>query len=163
MRARWGPAGGERPAKGKTIVVAVALPELGESVVEGTVSQWLVGEGDRVDVDQPLVEVTTDKVDAEIPSPVAGVVQQILIPEGQTVPVGETLVIVDPSATSGRSETSAPPPSKEPSAPPSKEPSAPPPEAAPIAAPPPTPVARRVAEEASVDLDAVQGTGGAGA
>ena len=56
------------------MVVAVELPQLGESVVEGTVSKWLVAEGDQVEVDQPLVEVTTDKVDAEIPSPVAGLV-----------------------------------------------------------------------------------------
>ncbi|MDX1385485.1 MAG: biotin/lipoyl-containing protein, partial [Thermoanaerobaculia bacterium] len=52
--------------------IDVQLPELGESVVEGTVAQWLVKEGDTVEVDQPIVEVTTDKVDAEIPSPAAG-------------------------------------------------------------------------------------------
>ena len=71
-----------RAGQERGIVVRVELPELGESVLEGTVSQWLVREGDRVDVDQPLVEVTTDKVDAEIPSPVAGVISQILVAEG---------------------------------------------------------------------------------
>jgi 2-oxoglutarate dehydrogenase E2 component (dihydrolipoamide succinyltransferase) len=60
------------------MATTVRLPELGESVVEGTVSRWLVKEGDRVERDQPLVEVTTDKVDAEIPSPVAGVVVALL-------------------------------------------------------------------------------------
>ncbi len=56
--------------------IVVELPELGESVLEGTVSRWLVEEGDRVEVDQPLVEVTTDKVDAEIPAPGSGVVEK---------------------------------------------------------------------------------------
>ncbi|MDX1385148.1 MAG: biotin/lipoyl-containing protein, partial [Thermoanaerobaculia bacterium] len=67
--------------------IAVELPALGESVVEGTVSRWLVKEGDTVAEDQPLVEVTTDKVDAEIPAPAAGVVGKILVAEGDTVPV----------------------------------------------------------------------------
>ena len=75
--------------------VAVELPSLGESVVEGTVSRWLVKEGDRVALDQPLVEVTTDKVDAEIPAPVAGTVQKILVAEGQTVAVGAQLVLIE--------------------------------------------------------------------
>ena len=70
------------------MATTVRLPELGESVVEGTVSRWLVKEGDRVERDQPLVEVTTDKVDAEIPSPVAGVVEALLAAEGEVVQVG---------------------------------------------------------------------------
>ena len=61
--------------------VEVELPALGESVLEGTVAVWLVKPGDRVEVDQPLVEVTTDKVDAELPSPVAGVVETLLVAE----------------------------------------------------------------------------------
>jgi len=81
--------------------VAVELPELGESVVEGTVSRWLVKEGDRVEQDQPLVEVTTDKVDAEIPSPAAGVVEKILVPEGETVSVGTELARIEPGAEAG--------------------------------------------------------------
>ena len=72
--------------------VPVELPELGESVVEGIVARWLVKEGDRVEVDQPLVEVTTDKVDAEIPSPVSGIVESIFFSEGETVPIGAILV-----------------------------------------------------------------------
>ena len=57
----------------------VELPALGESIVEGTVSRWLVAEGDRVERDQPIVEVTTDKVDAEIPAPQSGVIEKILV------------------------------------------------------------------------------------
>ena len=72
--------------------VVVTLPQLGESVVEGTVARWLVKEGDRVERDQPLVEVTTDKVDAEIPAPESGVIEAILAPEGATIPVGGELV-----------------------------------------------------------------------
>ena len=73
------------------MAIDVTLPALGESVVEGTVSRWLVKEGDRVERDQPLVEVTTDKVDAEIPSPAAGVVEALLVAEGDTVAVGAVL------------------------------------------------------------------------
>ena len=79
-------------------MVEVSTPELGESVVEGTISEWLVAEGDRVQVDQPLVEITTDKVDAEIPSPVAGIIAKILVPEGATIVVGQVLVEVQPEA-----------------------------------------------------------------
>ena len=67
------------------MTVPVELPELGESVVEGTIARWFVKEGDRVDVDQLLVEVTTDKVDAEIPSRVSGFVESVCFAEGETV------------------------------------------------------------------------------
>jgi len=73
---------------------SVSLPALGESVTEGTVTRWLKNVGDRVEVDEPLLEVSTDKVDTEIPSPVAGVVEQILVQEDETVAVGTVLVIV---------------------------------------------------------------------
>jgi 2-oxoglutarate dehydrogenase E2 component (dihydrolipoamide succinyltransferase) len=75
--------------------IAVVLPSLGESVVEGTISQWLVKEGDRVERDQPLVEVTTDKVDVEIPSPAAGVVKRIVASAGEVVPIGAELARID--------------------------------------------------------------------
>jgi 2-oxoglutarate dehydrogenase E2 component (dihydrolipoamide succinyltransferase) len=71
--------------------IAVVLPSLGETVVEGTISQWLVKEGDRVERDQPLVEITTDKVDVEIPSPAAGFVQRIVASAGEVVPIGAEL------------------------------------------------------------------------
>jgi pyruvate dehydrogenase E2 component (dihydrolipoamide acetyltransferase) len=71
---------------------SVNLPALGESVTEGTVTRWLKNVGDRVEVDEPLLEVSTDKVDTEIPSPVAGVIEEILVPEDETVEVGTALV-----------------------------------------------------------------------
>ena len=73
---------------------SVVLPALGESVTEGTVTRWLKKVGDTVAVDEPLVEVSTDKVDTEIPSPVAGVIEQILVQEDETVEVGAVLVII---------------------------------------------------------------------
>src|SRR6478736_2674532 len=72
----------------------IKLPALGESVTEGTVTRWLKAVGDSVEVDEPLLEVSTDKVDTEVPSPVAGTVQQILVQEDETVEVGAVLAIV---------------------------------------------------------------------
>jgi 2-oxoglutarate dehydrogenase E2 component (dihydrolipoamide succinyltransferase) len=77
----------------------VVLPALGESVTEGTVTRWLKKVGDTVAVDEPLVEISTDKVDTEIPSPVAGVVQQILVKEDETVSVGAVLAVVGDGAS----------------------------------------------------------------
>ena len=70
----------------------VNLPALGESVTEGTVTRWLKAVGDSVEVDEPLLEVSTDKVDTEIPSPVAGVIEEILVAEDETAEVGQALV-----------------------------------------------------------------------
>ncbi len=72
----------------------VQLPALGESVTEGTVTRWLKAVGDRVEVDEPLLEISTDKVDTEIPSPVAGVLEKILVDEDETVEVGATLAVI---------------------------------------------------------------------
>ena len=77
----------------------VVMPALGESVTEGTVTRWLKNEGDQVAVDEPLLEVSTDKVDTEIPSPVAGTVAKILVAVDQTVPVGAELVVINDGAT----------------------------------------------------------------
>ncbi|NUT02656.1 MAG: 2-oxoglutarate dehydrogenase, E2 component, dihydrolipoamide succinyltransferase, partial [Hamadaea sp.] len=74
--------------------VSVTLPALGESVTEGTVTRWLKSVGDRVEVDEPLLEVSTDKVDTEIPSPSAGVVSQILVAEDETAEVGAVLAVI---------------------------------------------------------------------
>ena len=141
--------------------IGVELPALGESVVEGTVARWLVKEGDAVTRDQPLVEVTTDKVDAEIPSPSAGVVAKILVPEGETVDVGAVLAQIDSDA-----EAVAPAPQAKaatPAAAPAAEPAMPQPAPAPSADEPrATPVARKLAEEQQVNLAGVQGTGVAG-
>jgi 2-oxoglutarate dehydrogenase E2 component (dihydrolipoamide succinyltransferase) len=138
--------------------VVVTLPQLGESVVEGTVARWLVKEGDRVERDQPLVEVTTDKVDAEIPAPEAGVIEAILAPEGATVPVGAELArIATGAAASDLRSTRAPAP-----APRASESAAAPRAARPAEPARPTPAARRAAADAGVDLAAVEATGPAG-
>jgi 2-oxoglutarate dehydrogenase E2 component (dihydrolipoamide succinyltransferase) len=91
------------------------MPALGESVTEGTVTRWLKSVGDEVAVDEPLLEVSTDKVDTEIPSPVAGTLSQILVQEDETVPVGADLAVVGGSAAAGQETPSAPEP--EPAAP----------------------------------------------
>ena len=112
---------------------------LGESVTEGTVSSWLKAVGDSVEVDEPLLEVATDKVDTEVPSPVAGTVLKILVPEDETVDVGTVLAIIgDPSEASPAAPTPATPAASAP-APAVAEPvqSAPAP-VAPPAAPAPT-------------------------
>jgi 2-oxoglutarate dehydrogenase E2 component (dihydrolipoamide succinyltransferase) len=86
-------------------VLVVAMPKLGETVTEGTVSSWLKRVGDSVSLDDPLFEVSTDKVDSEIPSPHDGIVLEILVAEGETVPVGTPLVKIGPpgsSVTTGR-------------------------------------------------------------
>jgi pyruvate dehydrogenase E2 component (dihydrolipoamide acetyltransferase) len=88
---------------------SVSLPALGESVTEGTVTRWLKQVGDRVEVDEPLLEVSTDKVDTEIPSPIAGVIEEILVAEDETAEVGAALVrIGDGSGSAGPSEEAAP-------------------------------------------------------
>ncbi len=130
--------------------VPVKLPALGESVVEGIVSRWLVAEGDRVQIDQPLCEVTTDKVDVEIPAPVSGVLERILVAEDTVVEVGAELAIIEEQA-----EEVAPDSSDE----------------ALVAAVTrsvvaeaarATPVARRLAERADLSLRDIEGTGSAG-
>ncbi|MDN5718336.1 MAG: 2-oxoglutarate dehydrogenase, E2 component, dihydrolipoamide succinyltransferase, partial [Janibacter sp.] len=91
----------------------VTMPALGESVTEGTVTRWLKNVGDTVEVDEPLLEVSTDKVDTEIPSPVAGTIQEILVEEDETVEVGADLAVIGDgdapaSSDSGDDEESAP-------------------------------------------------------
>jgi 2-oxoglutarate dehydrogenase E2 component (dihydrolipoamide succinyltransferase) len=139
--------------------IGVELPALGESVVEGTVSRWLVKEGDAVTLDQPLVEVTTDKVDAEIPSPAAGVLTKILVPEGETVDVGAELAKIDTQASAGAQPAEAKPAAAKAVPAPAEAHSPAPAAAAAEAAPRATPVAKRVAEEQDVDLGGVQGSG----
>ena len=78
---------------------SVTMPALGESVTEGTVTRWLKAEGDSVAIDEPLLEVSTDKVDTEIPSPVAGVLQKIVVAVDQTVAVGAELAIIADSGS----------------------------------------------------------------
>ncbi|TGZ00723.1 biotin/lipoyl-containing protein, partial [Streptomyces rhizosphaericola] len=75
--------------------VSVTLPALGESVTEGTVTRWLKAEGERVEADEPLLEVSTDKVDTEIPAPASGVLASIKVAEDETVEVGAELAVID--------------------------------------------------------------------
>ncbi|MEY2951677.1 MAG: hypothetical protein RL622_754 [Actinomycetota bacterium] len=118
---------------------SVTMPALGESVSEGTVTRWLKAEGDHVNVDEPLLEVSTDKVDTEIPSPVAGTLQKIVVQIDQTVPVGAELAIIADGAAA-----STPAPAAAPAAPapaPVVETPAPVPVAAAPVTPPPAPAA----------------------
>ena len=89
------------------MAVSVQMPALGESVTEGTVTRWLKQEGDTVEVDEPLLEVSTDKVDTEIPSPAAGVLTKIVAQEDDTVEVGGELAVI---GEAGEAPASAPAP-----------------------------------------------------
>jgi pyruvate dehydrogenase E2 component (dihydrolipoamide acetyltransferase) len=88
--------------------VSVSMPQLGESVTEGTVTRWLKKEGERVEADEPLLEVSTDKVDTEIPSPVAGVLRGITVAEDETVAVGAELAVIDETAAEAAPAAAAP-------------------------------------------------------
>ena len=70
------------------------MPQLGETVTEGTITRWMKSVGEQVERDEPLFEVSTDKVDTEVPSPAAGVLSEILVPEGETVDVGTRLAVI---------------------------------------------------------------------
>ena len=89
---------------------SVTMPALGESVTEGTVTRWLKKEGDQIAIDEPLLEVSTDKVDTEIPSPVAGVLQKIVVPVDSTVAVGAELAIIAESGSAPKAAAQTPPP-----------------------------------------------------
>src|SRR5207237_8174752 len=95
----------------------VKMPQLGESVSEGTIGRWLKQPGEHVERDEPLVEIQTDKVNAEVPSPVAGILQQILLPEGTTAAVKSDMAIIGDEAPAVVVET-PPPPAPVASAPP---------------------------------------------
>src|SRR5260370_14948347 len=86
------------------------MPKLGESVTTGTVTRWLMAVGDTVDFDDPLLEVSTDKVDSEIPSPFGGVLLEILVPEGETVAVGAELARIGAAGGAGPAEPPRPTP-----------------------------------------------------
>ncbi|MEE8507759.1 MAG: dihydrolipoamide acetyltransferase family protein [Myxococcota bacterium] len=131
------------------MAMTVTMPQMGESVVEGTLEKWCVREGEQVEKDQILCEVTTDKVDAEIPAPEAGRIKQILVAEGTIVEVGRELVTLEPTVPGAAPEAERAAPQVEPTAP-----AAPPQRASPLA--------RRVAEERGIDLRAVSGSGPGG-
>src|SRR4051794_31633311 len=111
------------------MAVSVTMPRLGESVTEGTVTRWLKKEGERVEADEPLLEVSTDKVDTEIPSPAGGVVTSIKVQEDETVEVGVELATIDDGAGGG-GDAAAPAAEPEPAPEPAAQPEpAPEPEA----------------------------------
>ena len=185
------PAPAEAPAPAASDAAdatSIVMPTLGESVTEGTVTRWLKKVGDAVEVDEPLVEVSTDKVDTEIPSPVAGVLLSITADEDDVVSIGGELAKIGAAgsapAEAPAPKASAPEPEPEPEAkaaptppPAPKAPAAPTPPPAPPAPPAPaaaapaasapsddaspyvTPLVRKLAAENNVDLASVQGTG----
>jgi len=126
---------------------SVTMPALGESVSEGTVTRWLKSEGDHVAMDEPLLEVSTDKVDTEIPSPVAGILQKIVVAIDQTVPVGAELAIIADGAAPASTPAPAAPVAAAPVTPPPAAPVAAAP-AAPVTPPPAAPVAAAPAASA---------------
>jgi pyruvate dehydrogenase E2 component (dihydrolipoamide acetyltransferase) len=159
----------------------VIMPQMGESIFEGTITKWLKKPGDKIERDEPLFEISTDKVDAEIPSPSAGVLKEIKVNEGQTVPIQTVVAVIDvagasaaaPAPAAPKQEAAkpavAPPPAAKPAAP-----AAPPPtqkEAAPAPSAPVTasgdkvrssPLVRKIARENNIDVAQVPGTGAGG-
>jgi pyruvate dehydrogenase E2 component (dihydrolipoamide acetyltransferase) len=115
--------------------VSVSMPQLGESVTEGTVTRWLKKEGERVEVDEPLLEVSTDKVDTEIPSPASGILRSIAVDEDETVAVGAQLAIIEDSETSDSAPAQVSPPASDDAAAPQATAETAPPAAEPEPAP----------------------------
>ncbi|HYP07472.1 MAG TPA: 2-oxoglutarate dehydrogenase, E2 component, dihydrolipoamide succinyltransferase [Bryobacteraceae bacterium] len=172
-------------------MIDVPMPQMGESIVEGTLTKWLKKPGERVERDEPLFEISTDKVDTEIPAPASGVLQEILVEEGKTVGIN-TIVgriaeeggagaaaapAAQPAETSSAPADNVPPPAEAPApGSPAPEPAGaggypvePGPQAAPSAAPtedqqagPLSPIVRKMAREHNIDLAQVRGTGAGG-
>jgi pyruvate dehydrogenase E2 component (dihydrolipoamide acetyltransferase) len=164
------------------MAVDVIMPQMGESIFEGTITRWLKKPGDRVERDEPLFEISTDKVDAEIPAPSAGVLKEIKVTEGQTVPIQTVVAVIDAGGAAAAPAAAPAPPEKAaapkaapaPPAPAARAP-APPPAAAsaPPAAPPAksggngqkirsSPLVRKIAKEHNVDLASMEGSGAGG-
>ena len=170
----------------------VIMPQMGESIFEGTITKWLKKPGEKIERDEPLFEISTDKVDAEIPSPAAGVLQEIKVAEGQTVPIQTVVAVIDAAGAAAAAAAPAPAPAKTEASRPAPAPApapkaspAPPPVPAPAARPAPvqapvavasaaasarptgdkirsSPLVRRLARENSGDLALVPGTGAGG-
>ncbi|MFD0558761.1 2-oxoglutarate dehydrogenase E2 component [Stackebrandtia endophytica] len=179
---------GQQSGSGNGSGTEVPMPALGESVTEGTITRWLKSVGDTVEVDEPLVEVSTDKVDTEIPSPVAGTLLEIKVEEDETADVGATLAVVGESGGAATAPAPTPQAAPEPKPEPKPEPARAPatarqqaeeaaaePEKATAPTPPSatdasavragngavyvTPLVRKLANEKGVDLNTVEGTG----
>ena len=168
----------------------VVMPQMGESIAEGTITKWLKSVGEHVDRDEPLFEISTDKVDAEIPSPAAGTLTEVRYKEGDTVEVNTVVAVLDGNSSVSSAPEAKPveaqqvetkPVEAKPAAPPPAPPQPPPPEA-PAPPPPPAPVAetkteataadlrktkssplvRKIAKEHNVDISKLEGTGMSG-
>jgi pyruvate dehydrogenase E2 component (dihydrolipoamide acetyltransferase) len=169
------------------MAVDVIMPQMGESIFEGTITKWLKKPGDKIERDEPLFEISTDKVDAEIPSPAAGVLKEIKVKEGQTVPIQTVVASIEASGSAAAAPAPAPAKTDSPKAAASPAPKAEAPKPAGAAAPPrpaqPTaaaasappqktdangdkirssPLVRRMAREHNIDLAQVSGTGAGG-
>ncbi|MGB2628120.1 MAG: dihydrolipoamide acetyltransferase family protein [Candidatus Acidiferrum sp.] len=166
------------------MAVDVVMPQMGESIFEGTITKWLKKPGDKVERDEPLFEISTDKVDAEIPSPSAGVLQEIKIAEGQTVPIQTVVAVIEGSGSAAAAPAAAPvKPAAAAPAPAKPAPqAAPAPAATPVAASTASapasssaittdasservhssPLVRRLAKEHGIDLGSLDGTGAGG-
>jgi pyruvate dehydrogenase E2 component (dihydrolipoamide acetyltransferase) len=165
------------------MAVDIVMPQMGESIFEGTITKWLKKPGDKVERDEPLFEISTDKVDAEIPSPSAGVLKEIKVGEGKTVPIQTVVGVIDaagdgagaakaaaPAKPAEPAKAAAPAPAAKPAVAPPPAPAAKPAVAAPAASAPTkdgqrihtSPLVRRMAKEHGVDLSAVPGTGAGG-
>ncbi|MGD1111196.1 MAG: biotin/lipoyl-containing protein, partial [Mycobacterium sp.] len=158
------PAPAAPQSSGGGSVTPVLMPELGESVTEGTVTRWLKKVGDPVQVDDALVEVSTDKVDTEIPSPVAGVLINITAEEDSTVPVGGELARIGDSSAAAAAPSAKPAPTPEPKPEPAPQPkaeAAPEPAAKPAPAPEPKPAPTPKPEPAQAQPTAETGDSGA--
>jgi 2-oxoglutarate dehydrogenase E2 component (dihydrolipoamide succinyltransferase) len=163
------------------MAVDVIMPQMGESIFEGTITKWLKKPGDKIERDEPLFEISTDKVDAEIPSPSAGVLKEIKVNEGQTVPIQTVVALIDAVGAPSQPAVAAPSfakpnsaantPAIAPFAAPTPA-KAPAPAAAPSSAQPSrhnggdkirsSPLVRRIARENHIDLAQVPGTGAGG-
>jgi pyruvate dehydrogenase E2 component (dihydrolipoamide acetyltransferase) len=145
----------------------VVMPQMGESIVEGTLTKWLKKPGERVERDEPLFEISTDKVDTEIPSPAAGVVSEILVEEGKTVGINTVVARIEESGAVVPAAAVVPPAVAVPPVPVAPGPegtplppvSSPP---APEASAPLSPLVRKLAREHNLDLSQMQGTGAGG-
>ncbi|HTX16829.1 MAG TPA: biotin/lipoyl-containing protein, partial [Candidatus Baltobacteraceae bacterium] len=163
------------------MAVDVIMPQMGESIFEGTITKWLKKPGDKIERDEPLFEISTDKVDAEIPAPAAGVLKEIKVTEGQTVPIQTIVAVIDAAGASAAvpaAAPAAPAPAKQeapkraaaPAPAPSAAKPAPPPAAAGVGHERPgngdkirsSPLVRRIAREHDIDLSQVPGTGAGG-
>src|SRR5579885_1748976 len=156
-------------------MIDVIMPQMGESIVEGTLTKWLKKPGETVERDEPLFEISTDKVDTEIPSPVAGTLGEILVQEGTTVGINTVVGrINDGAGASAAAPSAAAPPPQAAQAAASAPAAAPPPPAAapgpvtgdhgaiPDETAPLSPLVRKMARENGIDLGQVRGTGAGG-